>query len=170
MLRSLQGTEAGPWYQEPWPWILMALPLSAVAGSLAAAWVAFSHTDPMVVDNYYKEGLAINQVLDRDRRAGQLAYEAQVTLPAGSGSVRVDLGGQGVLPAAMTLTLVHPGDPAKDRHIQLAAVRPGHYEGPAELPAAARWHLQLDDGSQAWRLVGDWVPARGNLIALRPLR
>jgi len=39
-----------PWYREPWCWVLIALPLSAVVGSMISLWLALSHPDLLVVD------------------------------------------------------------------------------------------------------------------------
>src|SRR5574340_668345 len=58
-----------PWYREPWPWFLMSLPAVAVAAGLTTAWIAFKTADGLVVGDYYKEGLAINQTLERDDAA-----------------------------------------------------------------------------------------------------
>jgi hypothetical protein len=58
-----QSLKSGPWYREPWPWILMAGPFTVIVAGLFTAWLAVTRADPLVVDNYYKEGLAINQVI-----------------------------------------------------------------------------------------------------------
>jgi hypothetical protein len=34
-----------PWYRHRWPWFILALLGSSVAGSLATAWLALSHPD-----------------------------------------------------------------------------------------------------------------------------
>ena len=34
-----------PWYRQFWPWFLIVLPASAVAGSLYSAWLAISHPE-----------------------------------------------------------------------------------------------------------------------------
>jgi len=39
-----------PWYREPWPWVLIALPLTAVVGCMISLWLALSHPDLLVVD------------------------------------------------------------------------------------------------------------------------
>lgn len=168
MVAPASPLSARPWYLEPWPWILMGLPLAAVVASLGAAWIAFSHVDPMVVDNYYKEGLAINQMLDRDRRAGALGYQAKVRL-SDAQTVQVELSGKGALPSALQLVMVHPGDPTKDRSVDLRRISPGLFQGVVTLPDAARWHLQLQDSGRDWRLVGDWEPRSAPSLVLRPL-
>src|SRR3569623_1841960 len=65
---------AKPWYREPWPWFLMSLPATAVAAGLTTVWIAYQSADGLVVGDYYKEGLAINQPLERDAAARTLAH------------------------------------------------------------------------------------------------
>lgn len=39
-----------PWYREPWPWVLIALPLTAVIASAVTFWLAVSHPDYLVIE------------------------------------------------------------------------------------------------------------------------
>ena len=50
-----------PWYQQAWPWFLISLPASAVIGGIITLMLAVNSPNALVVDDYYKEGLAINQ-------------------------------------------------------------------------------------------------------------
>ncbi len=43
--------EPRPWYREPWPWVLIALPLLAVVAGFATLWLALSNPDYLVVDD-----------------------------------------------------------------------------------------------------------------------
>ena len=85
---SLHGR---PWYREPWPWILMSGPFAVVVAGLVTAWIAVANDDPLVVDNYYKEGLAINRVLERDHVAAQGGYRAELMLSQDRARVRAHL-------------------------------------------------------------------------------
>ena len=49
----------------------MAGPFAVIVAGLFTAWLAVTRADPLVVDNYYKEGLAINQVIARDQAAAR---------------------------------------------------------------------------------------------------
>ncbi|MFH0934336.1 MAG: FixH family protein, partial [Pseudomonadota bacterium] len=62
-----------PWYREPWPWFLMSLPATAVIAGVATVVIAIQSADGMVVGDYYKAGLAINQTLARDNAATEMA-------------------------------------------------------------------------------------------------
>jgi hypothetical protein len=39
-----------PWYREPWPWVLIAIPLLTVIASGVTFWLAVTHPDYLVVE------------------------------------------------------------------------------------------------------------------------
>lgn len=140
-----------PWYREPWPWLLMSGPAVVVAAALITLWLALDGNDALVADDYYKRGLAINQMLARDNTATERGYAASVAFSPGSGRVRVTLSGSDI-PPALLLTFVHPTRGGADRIVPLGQVASGVYEAPIELPAAGRWRLVLEDAARTWRL------------------
>jgi len=160
-MRHAIATPSTPWYREPWPWLLMVAPAAAVIGGLITAWLAITHADPLVADNYYKEGLAINQVLDREREAQRAGYRAQVLFSDDGTQVRVHLAGGTRLPASLHLRLVHPTRAQHDAEVVLTSTQAGWYEGSTRLQPAPRWTLQLEDEQRDWRLSGEWRPAEG---------
>ena len=138
-----------PWYREPWPWILMAGPAAAVLAGAATIWIAFDGADGLVADDYYKRGLAINQVLAREENARRLGIRARIQ--AGEGRLRVALAG--AAPEALFAQLAHATRAGLDQRLRLARAAPGVYE--AELPplAAGRWRVVLEDPRREWRVV-----------------
>ena len=157
---NVKSTPVQPWYREPWPWILMAGPATGVVAGLFTAWLAVSSDDGLVVDDYYKQGLAINQTLGRSDAAARLGIGAELRLV--DGRVEVLLAG----PAAkgvLMLSLVHPTLAGMDQALKLSMVQPGVYEGRLTPLRAGRWHLVLEQSN--WRLAGDWtLPAAEALV------
>ena len=49
--RSTVPPDVRPWYREPWPWVLIALPLSAVIASFFSLYLAIANPDYMVADD-----------------------------------------------------------------------------------------------------------------------
>ncbi len=148
-----------PWYRERWPWILMAGPAIVVVAGFLTAWLAVRSDDGLVIDDYYKQGLAINQTLGRSEAAGRLGMKAELQLV--DGRLRVLLGGPAGA-GALTLRLVHPTRAGMDQSVHLAAVGPGVYEGRLRSSQPGRWHVVLE--ARDWRLAGDWqLPAAGAL-------
>lgn len=105
-----------PWYREPWPWIVMTGPAIVVVAGIATLVIAVMNADPLVVDQYYKEGLAINRVLERDRTASLRGYRATIVLNEERTFVRVRVAGT-LLPAELRLRFVHPTKAGLDREL-----------------------------------------------------
>lgn len=160
-------TQAAPmkhWYHEPWPWLLMAGPITVVVAGLITAYLAVVSNDGLVADDYYKQGLAINQTLSRDAAARSLDYRARVTLAPDFGSVAVVMQDGGQPAGALLLRLAHPGRPALDRALPLTAEGVGAYAAAFPPLTPGRWKVTLEDSAHTWRLVGDiLVPGRGSV-------
>ncbi len=144
---------AKPWYREPWPWFLISLPATAVIAGLTTAWIAFSSADGLVVGDYYKAGLAINQTLARDDAARALALTA--TLQSDGGALALSLGGHlRTYPQQLDLTLAHPTRQGLDQTLVLSHSGGGHYRTSLPAMPAGKWHAQLSDPASTWRLSG----------------
>jgi hypothetical protein len=142
-----------PWYREPWPWFLISLPASAVIAGLTTVWIAATSADGLVVGDYYKAGLAVNQTLARDDAARALALTA--TLKNEDGALALTLSGRlPAYPDQLGLTLAHPTRQGMDQTLALSHAGSGHYR--TSLPAlpAGKWHAQLSDAASTWRLSG----------------
>ena len=140
-----------PWYREPWPWILMAAPAAAIVAGAITIYLAVASADGLVVDDYYRQGLAINRELRRDQAARDLGIAASVE--AFNGVLRVGLEGRAAPPEALFAKLVHATRAGHDLRLRLAPVAPGVYE--TELPQlpAGRWRVVLEDPHGEWRIV-----------------
>jgi hypothetical protein len=137
----------------------MAGPVAVVVACLVTAWLAIRSDDGLVADDYYKQGLAINQTLSRGDAAERLGIEAALHL--GDGRVRVLLRAAAVR-GTLTLRLLHPTRAGMDQSLDLSLVEPGVYEGRLRPLSPGRWHVVLEN--RDWRLTGDWIlPAAGEL-------
>ncbi|MAZ70896.1 FixH family protein [Porticoccus sp.] len=157
-----------PWYRQFWPWFLIALPGSVVIASLVTVYIAFSGADSLVVDNYYRDGLAINQVLEQDRRAEALGLSAELRLDATSGELFVTIDTVHPLPEQLALLLFHPTDSKRDREMLLTEITGGHYRTDLNQPLLSRYYLRvLPEPDRDWRLVGELNFATADQIILR---
>lgn len=164
---GIAGNDTVPWYREPWPWLLMAGPAVVVVAGFATLWIAVASSDGLVVDDYYKQGMAINQTLQRDTLAVQRGYHATATM-AGAGrgiSVQLETTGSVPLPDMLRLLVVHPTRAGMDGVVLLRQRRPGFYDG--VVPALAdggRRILVLEDTQSEWRMMADAsFPARDRI-------
>lgn len=147
---------ANPWYREPWPWLLMAGPAIVVVAGIATAVIAVVSFDGMVADDYYKQGLAVNRVIEREARARTLGIAADVQFSADRRRVRVVLDASPP-PAGLRLRLAHPTLPGEDQSMALAPGAGGVYEGTLRAPRHGRMRLILEDSEGLWRLAGEWT-------------
>ncbi len=152
-MNTLNAPASKPWYREPWPWVLISLPATAVVAGLATVWIAYRSADGLVVGDYYKAGLAINQTLARDDAARALGLAA--ALQREEGALGLTLTGHlPAFPDQISLTLAHPTRQGQDQLLMLSHTGDGHYR--ASLPAMAdgKWHAQIADTASTWRLSG----------------
>ena len=145
-----------PWYREPWPWFVMLGPALVVVAGAITTVVAFRTSDGLVADDYYKRGLMVNRVTEREERARAAGVVARVMFSGERDAVRVVLASRAAPPASLRLTLVHPTRGNADQSVELHRAGPGLYEGKLHAPAAAAWRIALEDGAATWRVAGRW--------------
>lgn len=153
-----------PWYREIWVWGLISGPAIVVVAGFITAWLAIRSDDGLVVDDYYKRGLAIHQVLERDQAALDRGLAAKVELaPAGGQVVLALSAASGALPEALTLSIMHPTRGGYDQQVRLARLAHGRYQGAMAPIRAGRWILALEGTDRSWRLTGSvWVPEQAS--------
>lgn len=165
--KPLRQAQDRPWYREPWPWILMAGPAAVVVAGLVTYWIAATTFDGMVVDDYYKQGLAINKVLERDQAAARLGLGAEVGLAGGGHRIRVALAGGGLRgEQRLRLRLAHPAHADLDQGIALERAGDG-YEGGLQPLRPGRWSVTLEDEARTWRLMGVWRVPEEAVLRMR---
>lgn len=162
-------TDTLPWYREPWPWLLMTGPVAVILAGIATVWIAISSSDGLVVDDYYKQGLAINQTLQRDALALQRGYRGELRFNGQARIVMLKLAAADGAPRpdALTLRIVHPTRAGQDRLLLLRRSVAGDYQGVSgELPEGRRL-LVLEDAKATWRLTGSTVlPGAGEDVVV----
>lgn len=164
-----------PWYRHRWPWLLMLGPFVVVVAGIVTAWLAFRSNDGLVVDDYYKQGLAVNQATLRDRRAAQLGVRGELSIDPVRQLVRVTLrsGKSGEMPPTLALTFSHPTRGGLDRTLRLLRDETGslpdgaHYAAGSAGELAGRWHVTLEGENREWRLVGTWDLAQQPVFTLQ---
>jgi uncharacterized protein len=152
-----------PWYRHRWPWFLMLGPFTVVVAAAVTIYLAIVSNDGLVDDDYYKQGLAINQITARDQFAATRGLQADLMLGADRVRVLLTAGDSQALPESLVLHLTHPTRAGVDQTIVLASEQgaAGLYSGRIAVVPQGRWHVVLEDSKKEWRLTGEWV-AEGN--------
>jgi len=152
MNKHLPREDELPWYRQFWPWFLILMPTVVVVAALSTLFIASRHADDLVVDEYYRDGLAINRQLEKQHRAERLGMAARLIF---SGETAVVLVSGPEEAVELDLLLSHPLESDRDFRLRLQRVAPGEYRGVLENPVAPRWHWTLQGpGSGGWRLDG----------------
>ncbi|WP_158529628.1 FixH family protein [Parvibium lacunae] len=165
-----------PWYRHRWPWFLMLGPGLVVIAGLITAYIAWHGQDGLVVDDYYKEGKAINQNLARDTQAKAWGLTATLQLqPTTNDAPRrftVTLQTKApplaenkpayTPPQGLRLRLIHPTQAKQDQLIALQyQTHTGEWLGTlptlGEQHQTTRWIILLEDTEFRWRLQGHWL-------------
>ncbi len=142
-----------PWYRHRWPWFLMAGPGIVIVAGIATAWLAIKSNDGLVADDYYKQGLAINQQMAKSARAKDFGLRGDAKIEGGRAVVHLEAASGVVLPSSLKLRLVHPTVSGHDQ--QSALTRQGDaYEGSVDAGLTGHWQVLLDDEQCGWRLTG----------------
>ncbi len=158
-----------PWYREPYVWLVVCIPLSAVVVGMVMLWLSIASYDGLVADDYYKRGLEINRVLDRDRTASRLGLVADLHADPGATRVLLTARDAGfVMPPSLTLELSYATRAGLDRRVVLAQRAPGEFEGPALPLAKGRWYVEVSAAD--WRLTGALASPGSGRLSLGPRR
>jgi len=166
-----EGLPSTPWYREPWPWLLMAGPLAVIVAGAATAWLAVRSYDGLIADDYYKQGLAVNQVLARGREAAKRGIEGTLEIrPGVDGAFEVHVQSTaGELPAAVHVVISHPTRAGMDQRLRAVRVSAqGSYAGRMEPLARGRWNVSVEDGTGQWRIRGELRAAAMQEAPLKP--
>jgi hypothetical protein len=145
--------EPKPWYVQPWVWLLIAVPATAVIVGMVLLYFAITTNDGLVVDDYYTRGKAINLDLARDRAAQAHGLEARFDIDMARNRVTLVLKSQNyVPPREMKLSILHPTQPHHDQQIMLEQVGEVQYAADIGELGRGKWYLQLE--ADDWRLSG----------------
>ncbi len=159
------NNDSRPWYKERWPWFLMAGPGVVIVAGFVTLWLAVVSNDGLVSDDYYKQGLAVNQSLQRDHQAGSLGLQGDVMRSGSSLRLLLRADSDAGLPSEIVLKLAHPTRAGQDQLIKMSMEGSGFYSGTLAADVSGRWLVSIEDPAAKWRLQGEW-----QADSLEPLR
>lgn len=135
-------------------WMVIAIPLTSVIMGIVLITIAVSNQDGLVADDYYKRGLAINEVIEREARAGELALTADVEFQTSHDRVSVSLSGGDSFkaPAEIQLGFYHSTRADQDHVLSLRRDAHGVYSAPMPDLSNGRWYVSAE--TTEWRLNG----------------
>lgn len=136
-----------PWWRHPWPWLLIAGPLTVVIASMTTFWIAYKTDDGVVAADYYKRGLLVNQTLPKvpvplPRLAATVFFGdgGELRVRPEEGDARGDV---------LRVTLAHPASATKET-VTLTRDVDGEFVGFVHADRPGLWTISFD--SADWPL------------------
>ncbi|MBT79195.1 MAG: hypothetical protein CL587_02245 [Alteromonadaceae bacterium] len=156
-----------PWYKQFWPWFLITVPVLTVIMSGFLIHFATSGEDSLVIDDYYKEGKAINVRLDKVERAKKLNITTDLTIERNRVALKFHSG----IPqsgAALKLTFFHVTLESLDTELLLTRDAGGVYRGTTDTVLSGKWRVSLTPLDEEWKIQNTLqLPASG-IIKFNP--
>ena len=113
--------------------------------------LATNTEDSLVVDDYYKEGKAINARLDKIQQARRLNITSDLTIDNGSVTLKFHSG----IPKegnALKLAFYHTTLQDRDTEVLLTRDASGVYRGFTEAELSGKWHVSLTPVDDSWKI------------------
>lgn len=156
-------TESRPWYKEPYVWMLIGIPLSSVIMGIFFISKAVSTKDTLVRDNYYKDGLAINQEMKWDKKAESLDVKLEFTIANNEVNLTL-LNSRQVAPNVLQLKLSHATLKDFDRDSLLQLGEKNSYKGFIDNMTDGKYYIMVESLEQQWRRRGSIVIGQGDQV------
>lgn len=141
-----------PWYKQFWPWLIIALPASAVLAGFITLYLAIATPDSLVRDDWYKEGLSINRRMELDQNTLALGLSGTLTVDAITSEILLDIQSTHenyAHPAQLFLEFSHPTLAKNDQHIILKHSQAGRYRGTLAQTLNGKYQLSLSNQSSS---------------------
>lgn len=156
-----------PWYKQFWPWFLITVPLVSIIVGSTMLTLALKTENSMVVDDYYKEGKAINYRIAKIKRAKDLGIasemlinEEQIQLSFTSGQVDSSQN--------LSLRFYHPTLEDRDFSLQLLRDARGNYSAFLPNEIGGKWQVTLIPFNEEWKIQTEIALPRSGPIPLIP--
>lgn len=149
------------WYKNRWAWFVISFPLLTIVAGVLTYLIAAKSPHTLVKDDYFKQGLAINQSLAKQAFAKKYAIKATINIEQESQLLLLRLNHLDSLPASaiseeLLLIFSHPTLSKYDRTISFSQLSENEYV--AKLPEIpqAHWYVRLKNKTEQWLIKSRW--------------
>lgn len=141
------------WYREFYVWLVIFFPVMSIFMGITTIVLSVSSYDGLVVDDYYKRGLAINEVLAREEKADELGLSSSLKVNSADGQVAIRLSANDSFdyPEQLNVRFMHATRGGHDQSLHLSRTSNGRYEGSITSLPPGHWHVEIAAGN--WRLL-----------------
>ncbi len=165
-MQTEAASKSRPWYKEPYVWMLIGFPASSVIVCSILLTLAVNTKDTLVRDNYYKDGLAMNQEFKWDHKARNM--DIRVELITEGNAARLNIVNSRLdMPTTLQVKFSHPTLQSKDRDAFLQRI-PGSksYQGFIDEIVEGRYYIQVESSEQSWRIRSEKFIKNGEMKSL----
>jgi hypothetical protein len=138
------------WYQEPWAWLVVILPVISVIVSINIAIIATNNADSLVVGDYYKQGKAINQQLSKLKMAEKLGINFDLKVSANE-LVLNPTGIEKKFPV-INVSFYHATQKERDFNVKLTADGNGMFRSAITENIQGKWTITITPFDDQWKL------------------
>jgi len=130
-------------------------------------YLAVLNEPNMINDNYYQEGLSVNERLRQDQRAKALSMQANLSFSEKTGKVNVYITGNHQAIDSLTLAISAIGDTILDRTYTLKPINNNLFNAPQPELLEGRFYITLEPEHREWRLLGEiQLPRQETLVLI----
>jgi len=148
-------TDSKPWYKQFWPWFIIAIPASSVAAGMVMLHLAIDGADTLVRDDWYKDGMAINQRLEKRHKATEAGIKAYFSFNTEDNIVTLRLDNLNVAQdSGLHLELIHPTLEQRDIHAELFKTPDNHYFAKLNATPSGFYYALLSSSQGQWEIEG----------------
>lgn len=146
-------TDTKPWYKQFWPWFLIAIPGSSVITGMILLTLAINGRDTLVREEWYKDGMAINQRLEKRTRAEDAGIKAFFTFDNSDNIVTLRLTNLNpAQDAGLVLELVHPTLAQRDMRAELYKTPDNRYFAKLNGTPSGFYYTLLSSSQGNWEI------------------
>ena len=160
-------SDTKPWYQQFWPWFLIIVPIFSLLLGGTMLTLALNSEDSLVIDDYYKQGKAINNKLEKIKAAKALGLETEISFFSDHLEL-IFLSENPERGAALTLEFYHSTQSQRDFSVNLTQRADGIYQSPLEEPVTGKWRISLHPFHNSWKIQQDITLPRSEPILFVP--
>lgn len=144
---------ATAWHKQFWVWFIIALLVTTVIAGITTIVLAVKHDDSLVVDNYYKKGLAINQVLTQKQNALDMKVSASLSFDQNREQLTIRLPEQHeTANNILKIRLVHATIADMDREHFLTRHADNGYAVKLDGLQAGWWRIMIEPVDEVWQI------------------
>ena len=150
------------WYRNPWVWLIIAFPVASILGGIATIIITSQNQPDMVIDDYYKEGKAINRELSLYQKAKELNIKMEIKIQSG----RIELKSNTEFPA-LKVKMAHSTLEDKDFEFIATPNAVGTLSTVVDESTDGKWIIFVMPMDESWKIKANIIMPTESWMSLQ---